>query len=156
MNIEIEITKDADLIAKMNKSVQDLHERLYPRYFKKYSFEETKSYITKQLEDENWFCYVAIVDKMNAGYAIFFIRNYEENPFRNSYRGIHIDQIAIMPAFRNKGIGKAIMERIELFAKQSNATQIELTHWEQNEEAKGFYQHIGFETNFRFVVKSLA
>jgi ribosomal protein S18 acetylase RimI-like enzyme len=155
MKIDIQFSKNADLIASLNKPVQDLHVRLYPTEFKLFSHTETKTYIEKQLSDKNWFCYIANIDNVSVGYALFFIRNYEENPFRNPYIGIHVDQIAVSPEYKNKGIGKALMMKIEDFAIERNAKQIELTHWELNSEAKEFYEHIGFTTNFRFVVKNI-
>jgi diamine N-acetyltransferase len=156
MNIDIQLSKNAELIAMLNKPIQDLHVQLYPDYFKPFSFEETKGYLEKQLEDKNWFCYLVNVDGNNIGYALFFIRKYEENPFRKPYIGIHIDQISINPEYKNMGIGKYLMDKIEVFEKEQNAIQLELTHWELNVEAKGFYQHIGFNTNFSFVVKHLS
>jgi diamine N-acetyltransferase len=155
MNIEYILSRDASLIASMNKPVQELHYQLYPEYFKPFSYNDTFEYLKTQLEDENWFCFIVTVDGINAGYALVFIRDYQENPFRKKYRGIHIDQIAILPEYQSKGIGKQFMQKIEEFAKLKQATRIELTHWELNDKAKGFYEHLGFETNFRFVAKSI-
>jgi diamine N-acetyltransferase len=155
MKIEIRLSKDAALLARMNRAVQDLHYGLHPEYFKPYSYDEAFAFLSRQLEEENWFCYVAAVDGADAGYALFFVREYCENPFRKGYRGIHVDQISIEPKYKGRGIGKALMSEIEAFARKEKAEQLELTHWELNEEAKGFYGHLGFATNFRFVAKRL-
>jgi len=37
--ITIEQTKDASILAKLNKTVQDLHVREYPQYFKPYQYD---------------------------------------------------------------------------------------------------------------------
>lgn len=155
MNIDIRFSRDAALISRMNQPVQELHFKLYPEYFKAFSLEETTAFMAKQLEAENWHCIISSVDGKDIGYALFFVRDYPENPFRKPYKGIHIDQISILPEFKNMGIGRAMMDKIEAFAKKEQATQIELTHWELNEDAKGFYAHLGFATNFRFVAKGL-
>ncbi len=155
MNLVFRLSKDAALIAHMNQPVQDLHYNLHPEYFKPFSYDETVLFLEKQLLEENWFCYIANLDGIDIGYALFFIRNYKENPFRKEYRGIHIDQISITPEYKRKGIGKAFMNEIEKFALKESASQIELTHWESNVEAKKFYESIGFNTNFRFVVKKI-
>ena len=153
--INIRLSKDAEIIARMNQPVQDLHYRLHPEYFKPSSYSEIVAYLKVQLEEVNWFCYLVDCDGVDVGYVLFYIRNYKENPFRKEYKGIHIDQISILPEYKRKGIGKMLMSKIESFALKENATQIELTHWESNTEAKNFYKSIGFKTNFRFVVKKL-
>jgi diamine N-acetyltransferase len=155
MDLSFVYTKDAAIIAALNEYVQQLHYQLYPQYFKEYSYEDTFQYLSKQLESENWFCILATMNNINIGYALFYIREYKENPFRKAYKGINIDQLSVNPEYKRKGIGKAIMNEIEAFAKKNNAVQIELTHWEQNDEAKMFYEKSGFKTNMRFIVKGI-
>jgi ribosomal protein S18 acetylase RimI-like enzyme len=155
MILTFRLSRDAEIIARMNKPVQDLHYNLHPEYFKPFSYDETFLFLEKQLLEDNWFCYIANFEGLDIGYALFFIRYYKENPFRKEYKGIHIDQISIIPEYKRKGIGKLFMNEIEKFAIKENASQIELTHWESNIEAKKFYESIGFNTNFRFVVKKI-
>ncbi|UTC63187.1 GNAT family N-acetyltransferase [Treponema sp. OMZ 787] len=155
MNLSFRLSKDFEKIALMNKDVQELHYRLYPEYFKPFSYDSTVEFLKKQLQEDNWFCCIVSCDGKDAGYALFYIRDYQENPVRKAYRGIHIDQIGIDPEYRRKGLGKALMAEIEKIAVQEGASQIELTHWEFNEEAKFFYKNIGFDTCLRFVVKKL-
>jgi len=155
MNLNFRLSKDAKTIALMNKSVQDLHYKLHPEYFKPFCYDETVVFLEKQLQEENWFCYIASYEGKDIGYALFFIREYKENPFRKTYRGIHIDQICIFPEYKRHGFGKEIMKEIEKIAIKENACHIELTHWESNTDAKMFYENLGFKTNFRFVVKQI-
>ncbi len=153
MSLEIRFSNEIDIIARLNEPVQKLHEDLYQEYFKSFSFEEAKKYLEHQLKDENWKCCIARCDGVDVGYALFFIREYKENPFRKSYKGIHIDQISVSQGYKNRGIGRAMMDKILDFGQEHHVTQIELTHWEKNEEAKAFYEKLGFETQMRFVVK---
>jgi ribosomal protein S18 acetylase RimI-like enzyme len=155
MSINIRFSNEVDIIAKLNEPVQELHKKLYSEYFKNYSYLETKWHIQKQLADENWKCLMAAYNNVDVGYALFFIREYKDNPFRNSYKGIHIDQISVLGEYRKKGIGKALMNEIYKYAEEKGATQIELLHWEKNEEAKLFYEKQGFETQMRFIIKKL-
>jgi len=155
MDLNFRLSKDAEHIALMSKDVQELHYRLYPEYFKPFSYDEILNFFKKQLQEENWFCYIVSCDGKDAGYALFYIRDYQENPFRKAYRGIHIDQIGITPEYRQKGIGKAFIKEIEKIAVKEKASQIELTHWELNEDAKCFYESLGFDTYIRFVVKKI-
>jgi ribosomal protein S18 acetylase RimI-like enzyme len=155
MGICIELSKDAMIIAKLNEPVQELHYKRYPEYFKPYSFDETYDYFSKQIQEDNWYCYLVSEERNPIGYALFYIREYKENPFRRSYKSINIDQISINNEYRNKGIGKEIMSKIEVFAKEHSASQIELTYWEKNSEAKIFYEKQGFFTNTEFAIKKI-
>jgi len=155
MNLAIELSKDAKAIALLNEPVQELHYKRYPEYFKPYSFEETHQYFLKQLEADNWFCYVVSENEKPIGYGLFFIREYKENTFRKSYKAVHIDQICILEKYRNQGIGKALVKKMEDFGRTMNASEIELTYWEKNIEAKGFYKLMGFESHVDFVSKKL-
>jgi diamine N-acetyltransferase len=153
--MKIELTKDFKLVAKLNYEIQKHHIDLYEEYFRETKIEEVENYYKNQLEDPNWFCYIAYIDEEPIGYALFFIRNYEQNPFRKSYLGIHIDQISVLPRYKKQGIGTALMATIENFAKDKNATQLELTYWENNVEAKMFYEKLGFNPHMRFTVKRI-
>ncbi len=155
MTVKCRLSKDAERIAAINKTVHDVHYKLYPEYFKPFSYNETVNFLKKQLQEENWFCYIADYEGKDTGYALFYIRDYRENHVRKAYKGIHIDQIGIIPEYRRKGIGRELMKEIEKFAIKENAAQIELTHWELNEDAKYFYSSMGFNTTIRFVVKKL-
>lgn len=155
MELHFRLSKDAEYIAGMNKAAQELHYTLYPEYFKPFSYNETAEFLKNQLQEEHWFCFIASYDGKDVGYALFYIRDYQENPFRKAYRGVHIEQISILPAYKRKGLGRGLMREIEKFALQEKASQIELTRWELNKDAKSFYDAIGFETYMRFLVKKL-
>ena len=153
MQIDFRFSQEAELIARLNEPVQDLHYQLHPEYFKPFSFFDIREFLTKRFAEGNYYCLIASVGRSDVGYALFYINNYPENAFKKAYKGIHIDQICVLPEYKGRGIGKAIMDEIDSFAKKENAYQIELTHWDSNEEAKQFYQSLGFRTNLRFVVK---
>jgi ribosomal protein S18 acetylase RimI-like enzyme len=148
----IEETKDANRVAILNEPVQRLHFERYPEYFKEYSYESTLEYFTEQLKKENWYCYIIKVGNDDIGYVLFFERDYKENPFRKTYKGIQIDQICINEEYRHKGYANKLMERVIEYCRKIKATQIELTYWEKNIEAKEFYDKFEFKRKINFVV----
>jgi GNAT superfamily N-acetyltransferase len=113
MNVIIELCDDPSRIAHLNKEVQNLHERIYPEYFKPYSFDEVVNFVRRMFREKSWKAIVAIENGVDVGYAFFYQRNYAENQFRKSYVGIHVDQVSVNPGMKKKGIGKAMMEWIE-------------------------------------------
>jgi GNAT superfamily N-acetyltransferase len=153
--LRIEPTTDAAVIARLNGAIQEHHRRLYPGTFKPHAEQEVQAFLAGRLQDPAWRCLLAFHDGQEAGYALFFLWEYQENPFRLAYRGVQIDQISVLPAFKRKGIGKALMAEVEAFARREGVSQLELTFWEGNEEARTFYEELGFEPCIRFVTKHL-
>ena len=155
MHIEIVPSKDADVIARLNSTVQSLHAQRYPNYFKTFDKDAIQKDIANSLAQENWFASVAYDGTKPVGYIMFFIRDYEENPYRFAYKGIHIDQISVEEEYRHYGIGSLLIQKAEAMGKQVGATQMELTFWDKNEEAKAFYAQKGFEEGVHFIFKKI-
>ena len=107
------------------------------------------------IKNENWYSYIAYAENVAVGYALFFIRTYDENPFRYKYRGLHVDQICVTTKYQRMNIGTLLMEKIEEFADKKNVEQIQLRYWDKNINAKDFYCRRGFEEMMHFSVKRL-
>lgn len=148
-------TKDPQVLAGLNKPVQDLHHQKYPQFFKPYDEEVCVAFFQRQLEKPNWVVFLVEIDGKNAGYASYFVKDYQENPFRKAYKSIYVDQVCVLDKFKGKGIGKHVMQKIEEDAKEVGISHIELSYWELNKEAKGFYEHLGYHTYSRIVGKNL-
>jgi diamine N-acetyltransferase len=89
------------------------------------------------------------------GYTWFEIREYQENAFLNSYRSIIVHHLSIAIEFQNKGLGKQLMNKVMEYANERDIKRIELDYWSSNENAKKFYEKIGFNTYREFVYKDL-
>jgi diamine N-acetyltransferase len=155
MEEQIEFTRDYNVIAQLNSTIQEHHITMYPDKFRKTNINEIIEFYKKQFEDPNWFCLLLSINEEPIGYVLFFIRYYKENPFRKAYIGVQIDQISINPEYKRKGYGIMLMNKVEIFAKEHNATQMELTFWEKNIEAKQFYEKLGFSPDMEFTVKKI-
>jgi GNAT superfamily N-acetyltransferase len=155
MEVKIELNNDPKILADLNKTVQDIHSGEYPKLFKRYEKNKILIFMQDVLAKDNWFSYVAVLANQYIGYALFFIKDYEENPFRKSYKAIHIDQICVMPDFQRKQIGSLLMKAIEDFAHSKDIYKLELTFWEKNIQAKQFYKKYGFQRMWYFVSKNI-
>jgi hypothetical protein len=47
-------TTNYELIAKLNKSVHDLHSKLYPKYFKEYNYEAMKEFFKSIIYNDSF------------------------------------------------------------------------------------------------------
>jgi GNAT superfamily N-acetyltransferase len=156
MHLEIRESRDVAVITRINEVVQNLHAREYPHYFKPFNYQEVYQNMQETLAKENWHAYVAFVDEVPAGFVLFFIRDYKENPYRYSYRAVHVDQICVLNEFQRSGVGSNLMDAVEQFAREKGMDQLELTYWERNSQAARFYRKKGFAPQVDFVVKRLA
>ncbi|MBN1697281.1 MAG: GNAT family N-acetyltransferase [Spirochaetales bacterium] len=155
MNIEIKENNNTDIIARINKTVQDLHTGAYPEYFKQYDYKAVRQGVADMLADKHWHSFIAYADDIPVGYLLCFIREYTENPFRCAYRGLHIDQMCVLEDYQRHNIGSMLMARAEEFAAELKLDHIELTFWDKNIHAKNFYQKYGFGEAMHFVIKKI-
>jgi GNAT superfamily N-acetyltransferase len=71
---------------------------------------------------------------------------------------IRVGALVVSSEYRNKGIGKALMQKASAWAIENGATQIVLNsgNREERKTAHAFYQHLGFEpktTGFVKIIK---
>ena len=67
----------------------------------------------------------------------------------------HIFLLYVIPAHRRQGIGKALMQYLENWAKQQGARQIGLQVFLSNTSALNLYHQLGYQEQSLWMVKSL-
>ena len=147
MDIIIEGSKDALLLAKLNHDVQKLHHEIEPEIFKAYSEENMKSLFEDIFSNNNAVAYVAKIENEPAGYILFSEVQKEETYFRNSYSIVYIDQICVESRFKRKGVGKALVNFAKKYAKDRGITRLEMDYWSKNKFSGEFFRSQGF-SNF--------
>ncbi|MBK1988901.1 GNAT family N-acetyltransferase [Sphaerospermopsis aphanizomenoides BCCUSP55] len=70
-------------------------------------------------------------------------------------RHAHIFLLYVVPAYRRRGIGTALMQYIENWAKQRGDRQIGLQVFQTNTPALSLYQQLGYQTQSLWMIKSL-
>ncbi len=148
MNLQFEITKDATIIAKLNKTVQQKHHVAHPYRFNPYNEEKVKTWFVDFLRQEDTVAILAKADEEYIGYAVLKHRKkMTDNPFIDpDFETLYIDQISIEKAFQNQGIGDRLIEFIKTLARQKGITRIHLDVWSDNLQAKHFFQKKEFST----------
>jgi acetyltransferase, GNAT family len=71
-----------------------------------------------------------------------------------SYAGLNILGLAVLPEFQGKGIGKELMNHLELKAKDDSVSFVRLNSADYRVEAHQFYESIGYvcdKTQKRFI-----
>ena len=68
-------------------------------------------------------------------------------------RFLFIDHLGVLKSTQKSGVGRQLMEEAEKFAKENNCTMLVLDVWGFNENAIGFYEHLGFGERTRKMQK---
>ena len=93
-------------------------------------------------------------------------KNHHQSPIGCLWVGNAIDQVSgdrhphifllyVMPEYRHRGIGKALMNYIENWAKQRGDRQIGLQVFQANTPALDLYHQLGYQEQSLWMVKSL-
>lgn len=85
------------------------------------------------------FCDIAEWNGEAAGFALWF---YNFSTFRGRH-GIYLEDLFVRPAFRGKGIGKALLVHLAQRAVAENCARVEWSVLDWNEPSIKFYESLG-------------
>jgi GNAT superfamily N-acetyltransferase len=86
-------------------------------------------------------CLIAELDGEPAGFALYF---YDFSTWLGR-PGIYLEDLFVDPAFRGKGLGKALLERLAQIAVEQGCTRMKWEVLDWNEPAIEFYRSLGAE-----------
>lgn len=87
------------------------------------------------------FCDIAEWDGEAAGFALWF---YSFSTFRGRH-GIYLEDLFVRPAFRGRGLGKALLANLGRRCVAEGLARLEWSVLDWNEPALGFYRRLGAE-----------
>lgn len=153
--MRLQRTKDAALIATLNRPIHEHHLQLAPTFFATYDPALIEEAFLKMMARDTYHFFTAQVDDEPIGYVCFEERVSEATAFRQAVRTLYVHQISINPEFKRNGYGRLIMEHIERWAIDHQFPSIELDYWSVNEAAGMFYERAGFQAKRQIVMKHL-
>ena len=101
------------------------------------SAEALKEHLFKETPDAE--AIVALWEEKAIGFALFFT-NYSTFLTKP---GIYLEDIFVLPDYRRRGIGKALLTTVAQIAAQRGAGRLEWSVLDWNEPAIAFYQSLG-------------
>jgi len=142
-DIEVRSVREEDLLLNKDSIIELLNQNYilnFPQLVdaRKYSYENFDKMV-KYIKENTAIIIGAFCDENLLGFLWA-----HERLFLSDKR-YHIGHIVINQAFRNKGIGKKLMYRLELMATENNISIIELMASPQNKKTMLFYENIGFD-----------
>lgn len=153
--MQLERTYDFAQVARLNRTVHQLHVDLYPHIFKPYDEHATAHFFQQLMDKEHYAFFLAIVEERIVGYVWVEFKSQPETLFKQASRSLYIHQLSLEPTEQGKGHGKRIMKQLEDSARARNLSVIELDYWVSNEGAAAFYERYGFKKQREFVYKQV-
>ena len=126
--------KDGPLIYELVRELAD-YERL------SHEVDATQQQLVEALfsPQPRLFCEIAEWNGAPAGFALWYLNI---SSFRGRF-GVYLEDLFVRPAFRGKGLGKALMEKLAKRCTQEGWTRLEWAVLDWNKPAIGFYRAIG-------------
>lgn len=84
-------------------------------------------------------CWLGIVDGVRVGFAIVGLRG-ESDP-----QSAYIWTIEVLPAFRRRGVARALLARVEESAREGDCRTVKLHVSERNQRGLALYEAAGYE-----------
>jgi ribosomal protein S18 acetylase RimI-like enzyme len=151
------VVGDEALLADLNRFVQDLHLAQRPDHFRPTRWEELARWYRSLLEKPTTRLWIAEEDGLPVGYLLALVHEVPENPFVRARRWCEIDQLAVDPNRRRRGIGRALLLNALSTAKAEGISCVEATSWSFNDGAHAVFRRLGFVSkSTRFELKSEA
>ena len=135
---------DVPALAALCAVVHELHVTARPAAFNPVEADGARRFFQFFLAEELGPVLLAEVDGAPAGYVVVRKQSSPGNIFARERRWLEIDQIAVAPAFRRRGVGRALVARVAAMAAESGFDELELTTWAFNAEAHAFFESVGF------------
>ena len=146
MRIRRAVGDDADLLARLNEAVQQIHHEARPDLFKPYSFSpELVAVYQARLSDDSLYGFVGEVDGEPVGYLLALVVERADNPYTVAFRQLSIDEMSVCPEQRSHGYGEALMDAALGIARSLGIRRVVLNVWAFNERAIDFYERQGFK-----------
>jgi ribosomal protein S18 acetylase RimI-like enzyme len=148
--------QDYDDLCEIITEVDEIHRQQCPHIFQKPPGPaRERAYILGLLADEDHGLFVAETGGRVAGFLHIVAHDTPPIPILVPRRLATVDNLVVRRDLRRSGIGRALMERAEQWAREQEAVELELTVFEFNTGAVAFYRGLGYETRTRRMSKGL-
>ena len=146
---------DEQHLTVLNWFVQGLHVAKRPDSFKPSTQEEVVEWFSRLLRNTSARMWIAEEAGAAVGYILTMVQERPESPFCRPRRWCEIDQIAVDPGCRRKGVATALIQKALTEAAAEGFAEVEICTWTFNVKAQSLFKKFGFEPKlFRWERKS--
>jgi len=149
MKVRRATADDAESMASLNASVQQVHHEERPDWFKPVDENAIAQMYRNRLMDPTVTAFIAEEDDIALGFVVVEVQAKPDTPLRWAQTTLYVEQIGVAPSQRRRGVGHELFDAVRQMANQVSARRIVLTTWEFNVDAHRFFEAEGFETEMR-------
>ena len=138
------------------KTGDNFHFRHGSRFFRQNKgFVRPKSWFKKLICSKRGTIFIAEYSGKVVGVVDAYIQQTPKIPVLVPQRFVYIRDLAVLPHYKHKGIGRVLMRQAETWGKKGGAAFMELSVWEFNGDAQTFYKKLGYRTVIRRLRKKI-
>lgn len=142
--------RDLPHILRLNGPVQAWHAAQMPETYRRDPPPEMlDAFYRERLEGEG--CIILLSGEPPQGYAVIRVEDRPATAHALARRRLMLDEIAVDPAARRQGHGRALMAALQAVAVEHGCTSIALTTLEANAGAQAFFAASGFAPLLRLM-----
>jgi ribosomal protein S18 acetylase RimI-like enzyme len=135
---------DEGRLAQLIAHVHEMHVADQPRVFKPLAPDVAERWFAETLAKPSTFIWLAEQDGAALGYALAFARESAETVFCYARRWYDLDQIAVAPGARERGVARQLVQAVLQAARADGAASVDLATWAFNQRAQSAFQRLGF------------
>ncbi len=139
------IEEDYKIIDSLYRESYQLHFEAIPGTYRKVPLKllPRGTYINT-LEDKDSAIFVAEVDKKVLGVINITIEEDSGDEVTKPYRRVSVEELSVAKSSQRQGIGKALMQEAENWAKKKKITDLTVMVYSFNKQAIKFYEKNGY------------
>lgn len=148
---------EAELVAKLNSVVQQLHHEQRPDWFKPPDPSAVLPIVRGWLSTEAAAVFVA-QDAAGelVGYAVGVRHERPDNALVYGADIVELDQVVVVESARRAGVGRSLCAAVLDWADSLGVDRVELSTWSFNDSAASVFDGLGFTPTVRRMSRSLA
>jgi len=136
---------NAEVIARLNQSVHQIHLDRVPHFFRQPGEIERLEAFKELLTQANTCAFIAYADIEAIGYVLAIIHERPASVFSPARRWLYVDQISVEPIWKKRGIGRQLMQAVLDYAHAAGITELETDTWAFNDASQAFFKSCGFQ-----------
>ena len=140
---------------RWERGLHQLHVDARPDLFQPLEHPVPLEQYLAELRDDHEVRLLALVDNTPAGICSLSLREAPKSPLLRGEKGLYVVDLFVDPAFRHRGIAKALLEEGIRRGQAFGAKRLSLTVWPFNQAAISFYESLGLSTRNLTLEKDL-
>jgi ribosomal protein S18 acetylase RimI-like enzyme len=146
MKIRRAILSDVPLLVSLNRGVQEMHADAFPERFRRDAPADAVVHAFTAMIDAPSSYWLVADEEQPIGFLSAEFRERDESWCLVPHRACYLAGIVVAPAFRRRGIARALLAELKREAHSRGVARIELDVWAFNEEAKHAFASLGFQS----------